>query len=62
ICLQVAGFLSPKDLLNLSRTSRVMRNALMGKRAKHVWVSAQRAVGFPAYRLGHLSSTCKFYH
>lgn len=39
--------LSPKDLVNLTRTSKLLRETLAARNATAVWKSARKRVGFP---------------
>ena len=39
--LQMASYMTPEDLLNLSRTSVGLRRILMSKSSKRVWVAAR---------------------
>ena len=45
---KIASYLSPQDLLNMSRTVKSLRNMLMSKSYKSAWLVAEAAVGLPA--------------
>jgi len=44
---QVFSHLSPKDIIHLSRTSRIFRNTLMMKISIFVWKAARERIGAP---------------
>jgi len=44
---QVFSHLTPKDIINLSRTSRVFRDTLMMRNATSVWKAARERFGAP---------------
>jgi len=44
---QVFSYLSPKDIIHLSLTSRIFRDTLMMKNAISVWKSARERFGAP---------------
>lgn len=44
---QVACYMSPEDLLHLSRTSLGLRELLMSKSSKRVWEAARTVQGIP---------------
>ena len=44
---KIAGHLSPDDLLRLARTTKRIRDILMSKYSKHIWVAARKTLGVP---------------
>jgi len=44
---QVFSHLTPKDIINLSRTSRVFRDTLMTRNATSVWKASRERLGAP---------------
>ncbi|KLO15292.1 hypothetical protein SCHPADRAFT_275443 [Schizopora paradoxa] len=47
IFAEVAKYLSPDDLLRLSRTSKHSRDILMSKTSKHIWVASRKTLNVP---------------
>lgn len=44
---EVASYLSPVDLLQLSRASRKLRNLLLSRQSKHIWKASRDAIEMP---------------
>ncbi|KIM37065.1 hypothetical protein M413DRAFT_448779 [Hebeloma cylindrosporum] len=47
VLFEVFSLLSPKDIINLSRTSRIFRDILMTRNATSVWKAARERLGAP---------------
>ncbi|EJC98311.1 uncharacterized protein FOMMEDRAFT_64412, partial [Fomitiporia mediterranea MF3/22] len=49
IFYRIAKYLTPHDLLNLTRTSKSLRSVLTSKQTEHIWRTAREAVKLPNY-------------
>ncbi|TDL24368.1 hypothetical protein BD410DRAFT_118974 [Rickenella mellea] len=47
IFCEIASYMAPLDILNLSRTSKSLRCLLMSKRSRQIWRAAQHNLGLP---------------
>ncbi|KAH8116086.1 hypothetical protein DFH11DRAFT_1584081 [Phellopilus nigrolimitatus] len=44
---EIAHYLSPRDILNMARSSKSLRMLLMSKSSMHIWRAAENAIGLP---------------